>query len=259
MSEVLLFLLGKLCEQIVEEGIKYIAREAVDTAGRKVIEFVQQFDTDGDGIYDEEIILHSMEYIIPDLDDDYCFVSDGDTVGIGLPAYKIIDGITMGEYIDFNDLYDYPVITGNDDGFLVDMDHDGDNDDVLVPLSDLTGDGYQEYGWILDSDHNGVPDASTDYPYYELGSEEYFEIIGSYSDVGKSFIIMSSDGTMTVYDEAGNITAEDCDNAYSLWVSDNGILDKPINDYTVTEGFLLIGIVVGIFAFARKLFRKRRV
>lgn len=224
MSEVLIFLLGKLCEQLVEEGIKYIAREAVDVAGRKIVEFVQQIDTDGDGIYDDEIVLHSMNYIIPDLDDDYCFVSDGDTVGIGLPAYKIIDGITMGEYIDFNDIYNYPVITGNDDGFLVDMDHDGNNDDVLIALPDLTGDGYQEYGWILDTDHNGVPDASADYPYYPVGSEGYYEIMSVVQE-----------------DEAPQLMTKDFD------------------DYSVTEGMLLILVVFALINFLKGLFRKREV
>lgn len=77
--------------------------------------------------------------------------------------------------------------------------------------------------------------------------------------VEKSIIIMSQDGTMTVYDENGNITAEDCDTAYSLWVSENGIMNKPLDNYTVTEGLLLIAGVVLAFGFIAKLFRRRKV
>ena len=70
---------------------------------------------------------------------------------------------------------------------------------------------------------------------------------------------MAQDGTMTVYDENGHITAEDCDTAYSLWVSENGIMNKPIANYTVTEGILLIGFIVGGFALLRKIFRRKKV
>lgn len=74
-----------------------------------------------------------------------------------------------------------------------------------------------------------------------------------------SIIVVGSDGGMTIYDLEGNITAEDCDTAYSLWVSENGIMNKPIANYTVTEGILLIAFIVGLFKVAAKIFRRRRV
>jgi hypothetical protein len=54
--------------------------------------------------------------LIPDLDDGYCLVSDGDTVGLGLPAYQLIDGIDLCNYVDLSDPLRYPCITGNDNG-----------------------------------------------------------------------------------------------------------------------------------------------
>lgn len=74
-----------------------------------------------------------------------------------------------------------------------------------------------------------------------------------------SIIVVGADGGMTIYDLEGNITAEDCDTAYSLWVSENGIMHKPIAHYTVTEGILLIFFIVGLFKIASKIFRRRRV
>ncbi len=73
-----------------------------------------------------------------------------------------------------------------------------------------------------------------------------------------SIIVVGADGSMTVYDLEGNITAEDCDTAYSLWVSENGIMGKPIAHYTVTEGILLIFFIVGLFKVAARIFRRRR-
>lgn len=102
--------------------------------------------------------------------------------------------------------------------------------------------------WGTDTDGDGTPD---------LDVTEW--LISDNSTVEKSFIIMSADGTMTVYDPSGNITAEDCDTAYSLWVSENGIMNKPLDNYTVTEGFLLIAGIVGCFALVSKAFRRRKV
>lgn len=73
------------------------------------------------------------------------------------------------------------------------------------------------------------------------------------------FIIIGPDGTMTIYDEEGNITAEDCDTAYSLWISENGALDKPFSNYSVSEALLLFiaaGSVVGLIF---KIFKRRKL
>lgn len=100
-----------------------------------------------------------------------------------------------------------------------------------------------------DTDGDGTPD--TDVLEYILPQTE--------ATIEKSIIIMSADGTMTVYDEGGNITAEDCDTAYSLWVSENGIMDKSLDNYSVTEGLLLCVLLMGAFYFIKSLFRKKDV
>lgn len=102
--------------------------------------------------------------------------------------------------------------------------------------------------WGTDTDGDGAPD---------IDVTEW--LISDNSTVEKSFIIMSADGTMTVYDPSGNITAEDCDTAYSLWVSENGIMSKPLNNYTVTEGLLLIAGIAACFGMVFKFFRRRKV
>lgn len=72
-------------------------------------------------------------------------------------------------------------------------------------------------------------------------------------------IIVSPDGTMTIYDREGNITAEDVDTAYSLWISDNGALDKPFNNYTVSEALLLFIAIGSVVALISKLFKRRKL
>lgn len=72
-------------------------------------------------------------------------------------------------------------------------------------------------------------------------------------------IIVNPDGTMTIYDSDGTITAEDVDTAYSLWLSDNGALDKPFNNYTVTEGLLLFIAIGSVVALISKLFKRRKL
>ena len=72
-------------------------------------------------------------------------------------------------------------------------------------------------------------------------------------------IIISPDGTMTYYDEGGNITAEIADTAYSLWLSENAALDKPFANYSVSEALLLfiaLGAVVGLIC---KGFKRRKL
>ena len=132
-------------------------------------------------------------------------------------------------------------------------------------------------GIFLDYDADGIIDIDPDYsplfvPLEELipeGDEEmtvddlmdrFFEIEQEQSsNNGKSFIIMSSDGTMTVYDENGTITTEDCDTAYSLWVAENGIMTKDIDNYSVTEGLLLIMALITAVFGVRTIFKRKDV
>lgn len=111
-----------------------------------------------------------------------------------------------------------------------------------------SGDDGTTVMWGTDTDGDGTPDTAV---------TEW--LLTNNTTVEKSFIIMSADGTMTVYDPSGQITAEDCDTAYSLWVSENGIMSKPLNNYTVTEGLLLIAGIAACFGMVFKFFRRRKV
>ena len=64
---------------------------------------------------------------------------------------------------------------------------------------------------------------------------------------------------MTVYDESGEIKPEDCDNAYSLWVSENGIMEKKLDNYSVTEGLLALVLLFTVINFVRGLFRRKDI
>lgn len=74
-----------------------------------------------------------------------------------------------------------------------------------------------------------------------------------------TIIFISADGTMTVYDESGEIKPEDCDNAYSLWVSENGIMSKKLDNYSVTEGLLALVLLFTVINFVRGLFRRKDI
>lgn len=256
MEEIILTLILQALEaalaEAAEKAIEYIIRKIIDETGRAVTQIIYEFDSDGDGVNDSEEILYTLDMIIPDLESGYCLVNNGDEIGLGFPQYKLLDGFEIVDYIDTD------IITGNDDGFIIDFDGDGDIDDIIIPFGfDITADGQNDWGLIIDDDDNGIPDASPDAPFYPVGSPEYHDIIEK-SEVQSSIIIVSPDGTLTVYDMNGNITAEDCDTAYSLWVSENGIMNKPISWYSVTEGILLIFFIVGLFKVAARIFRRRR-
>lgn len=261
METILLIFLTELSEKLSEavaNGVEYAIKKVVDETGRAITQIVQSVDNDGDGVVDTEIILHEFDIPIPDFDSGYCIVNDGDVIGIGLPQFEIIDGLDMTSYIDISNPLNYPYITANDDGYLLDMDGDGDNDEAVIPLSDFNGDGVEEWGRVVDEDDNGVPDASPEAPFYPVGSDEYNQLITDRSGV-PSIIVMSQDGTMTVYDTNGQITAEDCDTAYSLWVSENGIMDKRLDNYSVTEGLLLCMLLLAGAWFVRSLFKRKDV
>lgn len=72
-------------------------------------------------------------------------------------------------------------------------------------------------------------------------------------------IIVSPDGTMTIYDEGGNITAEVADNAYSLWLSENGALDKRFEHYSVSEALLLVIALGSLVGLISKIFKRRKL
>lgn len=252
MGEIIYTILLDIGIDLAIENFKYEVKKNIDG----IVQLVRSLDMDNDGIY-EDVVVAELGTITFDVNADYNIVSDGDTIGIGTAAIEIIDGMDLPNYIDTFVPGDYPVISYNDGVYIYDVDNDGDNDTV-IPLHDLTGDGFADFGLVLDEDDNGVPDVADDTPYYPIGTDEYNTIVRRMSNE-PSMIIVSSDGTMTVYDTSGQITAEDCDTAYSLWVSENGIMTKPLDNYTVTEGILFISFLVGCFGFIGMLFRRKRV
>lgn len=236
-----------ILSDLVGQAINYHIRWYTDLLGNHCSQIVQLFDDDGDGVSDREEVLAQFDVSVPDLSDDYCIVNKDDEIGLGLPLLEPISSIDLGDIIA-----DDISVTGNSAGFYID-------DDIYVPIPlDINFDGATDWGRVVDNDHNGVPDASPDSPFYPVGSDGYNQIISG-SEFGKSIIIVSPDGTMCVYDENGNITDEDCDTAYRLWVSDNNIMSKSLDNYTVTEGLLFLTFTVSLFGFFGNIFRRRRV
>lgn len=221
MGEIILALILQALEaalsKAIETGINYIIKKAVDEAGNIITQIVYEYDSDGDGENDSEEVIYTLNTVIPDLDNGYCLCNKGNEIGLGLPQFEIIDGTEISDYIDI------PTITGNNDGFIIDFDNDGANDDVFIPLPDFTGDGLRDWGWLVDLDDNGLPDVSPYSPFYPIGSEEYHYIIE-----------LSGRG-------------------------DNGIMTKPVDDYTVTEGLLALILLFTVISFVRGLFRRKDI
>ncbi len=241
-----ILLLDKFIDTLIDKSVDWIIEKVTDSFGNTVSQIVAVFDDDGDGVTDREEVIYSFDLSIPDLSNGFALVNRDDEIGIGLPLLEPMDNEYVTSFIDTS-------LTGNGNGYRID-------DEVYLPLDfDFTGDGANDWGRVVDSDDNGIPDASEDAPFYPVGSEQYNNIISSIEQGGKSFIIVSPDGTMSIYDENGNITAEDCDNAYALWVSENGIMDKKLDNYSVTEGLLLCSLLVSVVFFIRSLFKRKDV
>lgn len=221
MEEIIITIILQALEaalaKAIEEGINYIVRKVVDAAGNVITEIVYQYDSDGDGTIDGEQVVYTLDTLIPSLDNGYCLCNKGNTIGLGFPQYQLVDGSEIADLIDTD------TITGNGNGFIVDLDNDGENDDILIPLPDFTGDGQDDWGWLVDDDDNGLPDISPYSPFYPVGSEGYHDIVS-------------------------RVTTEE----YT-------IMNKPISEYTVTEGILLIFLIVGAFKLIGKAFRRKRV
>lgn len=71
-------------------------------------------------------------------------------------------------------------------------------------------------------------------------------------------IIVAPDGTMTIYNADGELDAEAADTAYSLWVSQYGVLDKPFNTYSVSEGLLLVIAASAVVYLFSRVFKRRK-
>ena len=100
---------------------------------------------------------------------------------------------------------------------------------------------------FIDEDNDGNPDYP-ELPDFEIPVE---------TEKDTSIIIVSPDGTMCIYDENGNIKAENCDMAYSLWLSENGVMEKKLDNYSVTEGLLALILLFTVINFIRGLFTRK--
>ncbi len=110
---------------------------------------------------------------------------------------------------------------GRGDYIVTDLDGDG-YDDVLKPLPyDGDGDGLSDFQIIVDDDDNGLPDVSPYSPFYPVGSDEYTTIVQN--------------------------------------TGDSRIMEKPLDDYTVSEGLLMIIVILLGFNFVRGLFARKDV
>lgn len=249
MEEVIGSILAQILSSLVEKGIKYLIKKATDSLGNVITQIVLPVDSDGDGVTDYEDVLFSFDYLIPDSDSSYTLVNRDDEIGFGLPEFQPIDHNEIIEYLSDK-------FSGNSDGYLIDRDSDG-LPEVYCPLPyDYTGDGVNDWGQLIDLDHNGIPDASPLAPFYPVGSDGYNQILNS-DENEKSIIIVSPDGTLSVYDADGELQYEDFNEAYSLWLKDNAALDKPFSYYSVTEALLLIVALFAGVSLIGKLFKRR--
>ena len=248
MGSVLISTFVEMLEKACLDYAVWHVRRKVDQIGQGISEIVAVFDDDGDGVYEREESVFSFDVSIPTFTEDgYCICNKGEEIGLGMPKLELVDAVTIVDrFADF--------ITGNGTGYRIDG-------DTYIPLPfDFSGDGLNDWGRVLDEDDNGIPDASEDVPFYPVGSSEYSSFTKQFktgSDV--DIVLVSPEGEIAVYDRNGNIKAEDVDNAYALWVSENGIMDKKIDNYTVTEGLLFLTFIVSLFGFFGNLFRNRRV
>ena len=246
--EVIASLLSQLLEKLIVEYAKYYIRKQIDSIGNSFTQIVQYFDDDGDGETDREVVLAQFDVSVPDLSDDYCIVNKGDEIGLGLPKLEPFTADDIGSMIDDE------VFTGNSKGVYI-------GDDVYVPIPvDFDNDGSTDWGRVVDSDDNGVPDASLDAPFFPVGSDGYNQILSEMGNGdGVDIVLVSPEGEIAVYDRNGNIKEEDVDTAYATWVSQNGIMVKKLDNYSVTEGLLLCVLLISVAFFIRSLFKRKDV
>lgn len=243
MCEVIAAMLSEVIGGLIVDYCKWEIQRKIDNIGNSISQIVAVFDDDGDGVTDREEVVFEFDVSVPDLSDRFSIVNRDDEIGFGYPQFEIIPAVDFPAYID-------TIITGNENSIIVD-------DDVYCPLPlDYDGDGLPDWGKVIDDDHNGVPDASPDAPFYPVGSDGYNQILSS-SDNGKSIIIVSPDGNLSVYDPDGELQYEDFNEAYSLWLQDNAALDKPFQHYSVTEALLLIVALFAGVSLVGKLFKRR--
>lgn len=248
MEQVILVILSEVIGDLVLKYCKWEIQRKVDNIGNSFSQIVAVYDDDGDGVNDREEVVYSFDVSVPDLSDKFSIVNRDDEIGLGYPQLEIFPACDLPAFIEGT------TITCNDNCILID-------DDVYCPLPlDYDGDRLPDWGRVIDDDHNGVPDASPDAPFYPVGSDGYNQILETYrNNGGVDIVLVSSDGEIAIYDRNGNIKAEDVDTAYATWVSENGIMNKKLDNYSVTEGLLLLSLLVSVVFFIRSLFKRKDV
>lgn len=253
MEGAILALLSELLSQAILQYTKWEVKRKLDNVGKSISGFYAYFDDDGDGVTDREQLIFTFDASIPADYNGYTIVNSGDEIGLGFPEYEIIDANEFSNRISANN---DGTITVSDDYYIID-------DDVYMPLPvDYDLDGNTDWGMVIDENHDGIPDASEDGPFYPVGSDEYNRIISTInqgSDGGVDLVVVSPEGEIAVYDRNGNIKAEDVDTAYATWVSTNGIMNKKLDNYSVSEGLLLLLLLISGCFFIRGLFRRKDV
>ena len=207
---------------IVENTLKYATEQAINFVVRKVVDaagnVVTQFVHLFDSNGDGDLDSEEILCSFSGLDVEICdgFFLCNNGDQIGIGLPEI--EIVDGTHLP--DILDDTPFTGTADKILTDYDGDGFWDDVLYPVPDVTGDGVGDWFWLVDRDDNGLPDVSEHSPFYPVGSEEYEIII----------------------ERAG--------------LSDEGIMEKRVDRYNVTEGFLALILLFTFINFVRGLFRR---
>lgn len=253
MEGAILALLSELLSQAILQYTKWEVKRKLNNFGKGMSEFYAYFDDDGDGVTDREQLIFSFDASVPADYNGYAIVNNGDEIGLGFPEYEIIDANEFASRIsNHND----GTITVSDDYYIID-------NDVYLPLPvDYDLDGRNDWGMVIDENHDGIPDASPSGPFYPVGSDEYDQIINTIpkdSEGGVDLVVVSPEGEIAVYDRNGNIKAEDVDTAYATWVSKNGVMNKKLDDYSVSEGLLLLLLLISGCFFIRGLFRRKDV
>lgn len=112
-------------------------------------------------------------------------------------------------------------IISDGNAIVIDVDGDGYNDDVLFPSpADWSGDGLADWLQVKDDNDNGLPEVSPYTRFVPVGSEEYETIIERSSE---------------------------------------SIMDKPLDNYSVSEGLLGILVLLTSLNTLRGIFVRKDV
>ncbi|MCM1165874.1 MAG: hypothetical protein NC299_09755 [Lachnospiraceae bacterium] len=206
-------LLLQFLSSLVRHGVEFVAKKVVDAVNGVVTKIVATFNG-------KEYDVYTLNTLIPDIGDGCCLVDKDGEIGVGLPEFEFVareidvtsDSETLYPSIGIDN---GDTFTGYPGGGIVAPDGK-----VYVPFDDIDGDGLRDWALVVDDNGDGLPDASDDSPFYPIGSDEFQQVVGGYSD--------------------------------------DAFLSKPISEYTVTEGILLIFLIVLVIRGFKNFFLKHR-